>query len=201
MRDGRIRVSVAAIVLAAGGSTRLGKPKQLEQLGGETLLERTVRIAHEAGCSPVVVVLGAHYMEIMMSCSLGDVVTVINDDWPEGMSSSIRLGVHAVRNTADKAEGIVVMTCDQPAVTAQHLRSLMAGYEIRSSRYAERNGVPAFFPREYFDALTSLRGDSGGRELLKNSDSVDLAGGELDVDTVDDLEEARSLFEKHQKSQ
>jgi molybdenum cofactor cytidylyltransferase len=201
MRHGSIRVSVAAIVLAAGASTRLGRPKQLERLGGETLLERAARVAREAGCSPVVVVLGAHCMEIMTNCSLSEVVTVVNDDWQEGMSSSIRLGVHAVRNTSDDAEGILVMTCDQPAVTPEHLRSLMAGPRIRSSRYAERSGVPAFFPRQYFDALTSLKGDAGARDLLRNSDSVALPRGELDVDQAGDLEQARLLFEKQQNSE
>lgn len=188
-------MSIGAIVLAAGGSKRLGEPKQLVRLGGETLLERAVRVAREARCSPVIVVLGAEYVQVLTGCSLGDVVTVINDEWQNGMSSSIRLGVHALRNVAGEVDGVVVLTCDQPAVTADHLRSLMAGIEVKASRYEGRNGIPIYFPKGSLDALTTLTGDSGARELLQNASHEDLPGGELDVDTADDLERARALFD------
>jgi molybdenum cofactor cytidylyltransferase len=188
-------VSIAAVVLAAGASKRLGELKQLARLGGETLLERSVRVAREAGCSPVVVVLGAAHEQVMAGCSLGDVVIVINDQWQEGMGSSVRLGIHAVRNVAADAEGVVVMTCDQPAVTVDHLQRLMMSREAKASRYAERNGVPAFFPKRYFDELTSLAGDAGARELLQSAPSEELPAGNLDVDTADDLKRARELFD------
>jgi len=187
-------VSAAAVVLAAGGSKRLGEPKQLVRLGGETLLERAVRVACETGCSPVVVVLGAEYERVLAGCSLGNVVTVINDEWREGMGSSIRLGVNAVCNVAEDVEGVVVMTCDQPSVTADHLRRLMAEREVKASRYAARNGVPVFFPKGHFGALMSLSGDAGARELLQNATCEDLPGGDLDIDTADDLKRAQELF-------
>ncbi|HEX7158044.1 MAG TPA: nucleotidyltransferase family protein, partial [Edaphobacter sp.] len=187
-------VSIAAVVLAGGASRRLGQLKQLVRLGRETLLERSVRVAREAGCLPVVVVLGAAHEQVIAGCSLGDVVTATNEEWEEGMGSSIRLGVHAVRNVAPETEGVVVMTCDQPAVTVNHLRRLIMSGEVRASRYADRSGVPAFFPKTYFDALTSLTGDAGARELLQSSSSEELPGGELDVDTADDLKRARELF-------
>src|SRR6266567_5730824 len=96
--------SVAALVMAAGASTRLGSPKQLVMLGSETLLERAVRVAREAGCSPVVVVVGAHHVQVLGSNVLGDAVPVINDEWEEGMASSIRLGVRALEFAARDAE-------------------------------------------------------------------------------------------------
>jgi molybdenum cofactor cytidylyltransferase len=184
-------VSVAAVVLAAGASRRLGSPKQLEMLSGETLLKRAVRVAAEAGCLPVIVVLGAE-AELALGVGLPEgVIPVMNEQWIEGMGSSIRVGVRAC---GAAIEGTVVMTCDQPAVTAGHLRRLMAGREVRASRYAGRNGVPAFFPRAYFDELTALTGDMGARRLLSSAETVDLEGGELDVDTVVDLGRARELF-------
>jgi molybdenum cofactor cytidylyltransferase len=186
--------AVAAVVLAAGASSRLGELKQLALLGEETLLERAVRVAREAGCSPVVVVLGAKYAEVLGNSQLGDAVLVINDEWQEGMASSIGLGVRTLGLFAEDAEGVVLMTCDQPAVTAEHLRLLMMRVEVKASRYAERNGVPAFFPKEFFDRLMGLKGDAGARELLAAAPSEELAGGELDVDTVEDLERARALF-------
>jgi CTP:molybdopterin cytidylyltransferase MocA len=184
----------AAIVLAAGGSTRLGEPKQLAMLGGATLLERAVRTAREAGCAPIVVVLGAAQVEIMVQVRIGDAVLVINDKWQEGMSSSIRAGMQALAVAASAPQGAVVMTCDQPAVTAQHLRALTSGQELRASRYAGRNGVPAYFPQKYFRQLLKLDGDAGARNLLARADSEELAYGELDVDTADDLARARELF-------
>jgi CTP:molybdopterin cytidylyltransferase MocA len=125
---------------------------------------------------------------------LGDVVTVINDKWEEGMASSIRLGVRALGFAARDAEGVLLMTCDQPAVTAKHLRRLMTRAEVKASRYAGRNGVPAFFPKKYFDRLMELEGDAGARELLADARYEELENGELDVDTVEDLKRARELF-------
>ena len=187
-------MSVAAVVLAAGASTRLGEAKQLVRVGKEALLERAVRVAREAGCRPVVVVLGAHYVQVLGSSVLGDVVPVINDEWEEGMASSIRLGVQTLAFAAKDAEGVLLMTCDQPAVTVKHLDRLMMRVEVKASRYAGKNGVPAFFPAKYFDELTALNGDTGARELLAEAQYEELENGELDVDTVKDLERARELF-------
>jgi CTP:molybdopterin cytidylyltransferase MocA len=185
---------IGAVVLAAGASKRLGEPKQLVRLGEETLLERAVRVAREAGCSPVVVVVGADYANVLAHSVLGDVVAVINDRWEEGMASSIRLGVQALTTTSQDAEGVVLMTCDQPAVAAQHLSRLMMSDAMKASRYAGRNGVPAFFPAKFFDELMKLKGDAGARELLAEARYEELKDGELDVDTPADLARAQELF-------
>lgn len=181
---------IAAVVLAAGASTRLGEPKQLIVINGETLLERAVRTAREAGCVPVVVVLGANAERIREQCDLGDAVAVVNEAWEEGMASSIRIGVDALYG----AEGVVLMTCDQPAVTADHLRTLMGSGEVTASAYAGRRGVPAYFPANSVSELMQLRGDAGARELVRSAAAVELAGGELDVDTDRELARARELF-------
>lgn len=163
-------------------------------IAGETLLERALRTAREAGCAPVVVVLGASAERIAERCDLGDAVVAVNDEWSEGMASSIRVGVRTLGGIANDADGAVLMTCDQPAVTAAHLRKLMATGETTASRYAGRNGVPAYHPKKNFKKLMALTGDSGARELLRGAAAVDLAGGELDVDTVEDLAEAQRRF-------
>jgi molybdenum cofactor cytidylyltransferase len=185
---------VAAIVLAAGASTRLGEPKQLVVLGGETLLERSVRVVREAGCFPVVVVVGFEYVQVLGNSALGDVVTVINDRWDEGMASSIRAGVGTLGVVTKDAEGVLLMTCDQPSVTAKHLAQLMTEAEVKASRYAGKNGVPAFFPTKYFEELMELKGDAGARGLLAKAPYEELENGELDVDTLEDLNRARELF-------
>lgn len=176
---------VAAIVLAAGGSSRLGVPKQLVSVGGETLLERAVRVAREAGCRPILVALGASAERIIGATRLGDAILVRNDTWQEGIASSIRTGIAAVPASPT---GVILMVCDQPAVRASHLQLLMQVSErITASRYAGRNGVPAYFPANAFERLRGLKGDRGARELLRDVETIELPGGELDIDTPEDL--------------
>jgi CTP:molybdopterin cytidylyltransferase MocA len=166
----------------------------LAVLGGETLLERAVRVAREAKCLPVVVVVGAEYEQVLGNSMLGDAVPVVNDQWKEGMASSIRLGVRTLGSVAKEAEGVLLMTCDQPAVTVKHLLRLTLRAEVKASRYAGRNGVPAFFPKQYFGQLMELKGDAGARELLAEARYEELENGDLDVDTVADLKRAREFF-------
>ena len=200
MSDSQAVRKTAAIILAAGASTRLGQPKQLVRLGSETLLERSVRIALDAGCYPVVVVLGADAERVRADCDLGEAALAANDAWLEGMASSIRTGLATVQSklqenrAQSQTAGVVLMTCDQPAVTSEHLRSLAASGEITASGYAGRRGVPAYFPASSFTALTQLTGDSGARDLLRTARTLPLALGELDIDTPEALAEARRLF-------
>ena len=193
--DERDRMSeVGAIVLAAGASTRFGTPKQLALLAGETLLARAVRVAGAAGCAPVIAVVGANAELLSGDGSLAGARLVVNPDWAEGMASSIRAGVRAL---AGEAEGVILMTCDQPAVTSAHLRLLAARdpQEISASSYAGRLGVPAYFPALFFPELLSLAGDRGAHALLASAPAVPLLGGELDIDTPERLAIARSLYE------
>jgi molybdenum cofactor cytidylyltransferase len=189
MRFGCGALMTAAVVLAAGASTRLGSPKQLVRLGSENLLERAVRVAREVGCSPVVVVLGASADLIQAECALGDALIVVNGDWASGMGSSIAAGVRAL----GEVDGCLVMTCDMPAVNSVHLRELTASGEVSASYYTGRRGVPAYFPAASFGELMELRGDAGARELLLLAHSVELVRGEVDVDTVSDLERVRGM--------
>ncbi len=177
------------MILAAGASSRLGEPKQLAMLAGERLLERAVRVAKEAGCAPVVVVLGASAGRIEAECQLDAAKVIVNAAWASGMASSIRAGIASL-----DADGTILMTCDQPAVTAEHLRRLMGADEPVSSSYSGRRGVPAYFPRRWFCALLMLEGDAGARSLLQAAPTVELARGEFDVDTQEALEAARSEF-------
>ena len=186
---------VTGVVLAAGASSRLGEPKQLVEVGGERLLERTVRVAREAGLESIVVVLGSRAEEIQKTCRLEGAKIVVNAGWAEGMGSSVRAGMLAV---GVGTGGIVLMTCDQPAVDAAHLRQLIeesAGGKAVGSRYAGKVGVPAFFPAARFTELMELRGDAGARGLLQSADALELRGGELDVDTAEALEVARLRFQ------
>jgi molybdenum cofactor cytidylyltransferase len=188
----------AAVIRAAGASSRLGQPKQLAILAGETLLERAIHTARETGCSPIIVVLGANSAHILANTALGDAIPTINDAWSEGMSTSIRVGIDTLQSIAPLAEGAILMTCDQPSVTPPHLYSLIesgaSSNQITASAYAGRCGVPAYFPALAFPSLLRLHGDTGARTLLRDAHTIDLPHGELDIDTPADLVVASRLF-------
>jgi molybdenum cofactor cytidylyltransferase len=183
--------SIPAIVLAAGASLRLGSPKQLARLGVETLLGRAVRMAQEAGLSPVYGVVSA---DLLIESAPSGMIRIVNQEAAEGMASSIRAGLRGLKD-ADPLLGAVILACDQPTVTARHLRELAnGGRNVVASAYAGRKGVPAYFPREVFETLLNLRGDLGARDLLQNARAVPLECGEFGVDTIEDLERARKLY-------
>jgi CTP:molybdopterin cytidylyltransferase MocA len=178
-------------VLAAGLSTRLGRPKQLEVLEGETLVERTVRIAGEAGLTPLVAVLLD--ASLIAPVQAMGAIPMLNPRAWQGMASSIHVGVKAA--AAAELDGLVLMTCDQIALTAKHLHALCGvPGEIIASRYAGRAGVPAYFPRASFEALLSLEGDKGARGLLREARAIPCEELALDVDTEEDLARAREYL-------
>ncbi len=185
---------VAAIVLAAGASLRFGSAKQLIRLGGETLLERVVRVAFEAELYPIYGVVSA---DLALETVPRRMIPIVNHEAIEGMASSIRCGVQALENADASSSGVIILACDQPAVTVEHLQKLaLGGLDVLASAYAGGKGIPAYFPAGMFGELLVLRGDKGARELVKEARSVDLEGGELDVDTVEDLDRARQLYER-----
>lgn len=188
----------AVIVLAAGSSSRLGRPKQLLCSGSAPLILTTCLTALDAALGPVIVVLGAHAAEIAGKLRRLRLTIVVNDHWYEGMASSIRAGVGAVPADCD---GCVLMTCDQPAVTSAHLRSLASAggrseAGIAASRYAGTEGVPAWFHRAHFGELAALSGDHGAKPLISGKLGValvELPAGEQDIDRPADA----SSFDLH----
>lgn len=190
-------MSVAAIILAAGSSSRLGQPKQLVKVGSETLLERTIRLANEAGASPVIVVLGANRDRILAEISITGAVPIFNEQWEQGMATSIHAGLAFFDSTELEVTGALMMACDQPRTSANQLRELLAAFskndseKIVVSAYAEILGIPAVFPVNIFPELRKLQGDRGARGLFAHPryplviQSFD--GGEIDIDRPEDL--------------
>jgi molybdenum cofactor cytidylyltransferase len=198
-------VSIAAVVLAAGASRRLGRSKQTLEIGGETLLERAVRVAAEASLEPVIaVVRDLEVASILGGCSVvvrGEEVgkslrgcdVVVNELAEEGMASSIRVGVARAQTLG--VAGVVVMACDQVSLRAEHLRELCFQVDrVTGSGYAGKVGIPAYFPAERFGELLELRGDVGARELLRGAVAVVDEGLASDVDTEADVNRARGLL-------
>ena len=198
-------MTIPAIILAAGASRRLGQPKQLVCIGDETLLGRTVRVAMESDVGPVFVVLGAHRERIADEVDLTGVHAVFNPDWERGIASSIGAGIVALQQELPDATAALLMVCDQPRLTAAHLRELTAVFDagagpaIVASAYAGIAGIPAIFPASEFEALLDLRGDEGARRVMRNPrcllETVSFDGGEVDVDTLADLANATRMSE------
>ncbi len=186
-----------AVVLAAGASTRLGQAKQRIEVSGESLLRRTARLALEAGCAPVVVVLGFETERMRAELTGLETEAVVNAEWREGMGSSLRCGVSALRAGNNMLGEVLLLVCDQPRLTADHLRALLAQHAagsaaITASQYAGRAGVPAVFAAALVPELLECRGDQGAREVIrKDSGRVQAVAwpeGAVDVDRPEDLE-------------
>ena len=186
---------VAVVVLAAGGSSRLGRPKQLLRVEGESLLERSVDAALGCSTAGVFVVVGSEEGQMRSELEGRPVLIVENPRWTEGMSTSIKAGVERVKDQIPDVGGIILMVCDQPGVSSAHLQQLIQLWRTQSckaaaTRYPEGPGVPALLDRAIVDGIGSLEGDIGARELLRaHRDSIVEAelADTSDIDTPADL--------------
>jgi molybdenum cofactor cytidylyltransferase len=162
--------TTAAIVLAAGSSSRLGSPKQLVDIGGRPLLESVVAAVGGWGVGIVVVVLGSGADEILESVDFGDALAVVNEGWEEGIASSIRVGLDVL--TRDPVwERVFVVLGDQPRIPDDVPLGLMDALE-ESARpaavpvYRYERGNPVLFDRGLWPRLMTLEGDTGASGLL-----------------------------------
>ena len=174
----------------------MGSPKQTLRYGGESLLRRAAVAALEAGCSPVIVVTGAHAEVSRRELEGLDVREVLNPLWETGMGSSIRVGVEGLLGVIPDAFAAVFMLCDQPHVTAEVISGLVeaqrvTGCAVVASTYGESFGVPALFSRALFEELARLEGAAGAKQVIKRHAAeahfLPFPGGEVDVDTPDDF--------------
>jgi molybdenum cofactor cytidylyltransferase len=189
--------NIGIILLAAGDSSRLGRPKQLLVYNGETLLQHSLQAAAASSASPIIIVLGAGSEQLKAGLEGANVHIIENSDWEEGMASSIRHGVETLVEISPAAEGLILMMCDQPYVTSGVLDRLIethntTGKSIVASGYAETYGPPTFFHRSTFPQLLELKGDIGARSVIRQHSAevevVPFAEGEIDIDTEGDYE-------------
>lgn len=187
----------AIVVLAAGMSSRLGTPKQLIEYNGKSLLLHTLNVALEANVRPVVVVIGAHSESIKKEIGSMELNKIENEQWEEGIASSIRRGIASVQEIDVQVDGIIFMVCDQPYVSTSLLNGLLSaqretGMPIVASSYEKNLGTPALFHKMFFTELMGLTGDSGAKKLMKLHNNlvttVLFPKGNVDIDTKADYE-------------
>jgi molybdenum cofactor cytidylyltransferase len=189
---------VTGLVLAAGGSRRLGEPKQLLPYGSGTLLDHALETARECGFDQLIVTLGGSSDEVRARVDLSGAEVVENPDYGEGCSSSIAAGLGVVD---PRSEVLVLMLADQPGVTAATVRALIAGRgegtTLAVCRYDDGRGHPLAFGRSLFGELRELHGDKAVWKLLdRRADEVVevRVTGPIppDVDTREDYEAIRA---------
>ncbi|MBK5281159.1 MAG: nucleotidyltransferase family protein [Nitrospiraceae bacterium] len=189
--------STAIIILAAGSSTRMGKPKQLLTYGNLTFLRHAAEVAVASVCRPILIVLGAYASQLQSEIDDLPVRSVTNERWADGMGCSIQVGVGALKNydRTDNTEALVLMLCDQPYVRAAVINDLVTAYHandkgIIASEYSGTLGVPALFGREYFAELAAMSGAVGAKRLIAAHASdvmpVPFSKGITDIDTPED---------------
>ena len=194
--DNNVKVnSCAIIILAAGSSSRMGRPKQLLPYNGKSLLEHTVDTANDTDANPVIVVLGANATMLDKEINEKKVHITENTEWGEGMASSVRCGIKTLMQIAPYSDAAIIMVCDQPFVSPALLNELIAaqkntGKAIVTSQYNNAIGPPALFHKTVFPGLLELKGDAGARKIIEKRKTdvatVSFDKGEIDIDTEAD---------------
>jgi molybdenum cofactor cytidylyltransferase len=192
--------TVGLMILAAGASTRMGTPKQLLTYRGCTLIRHMAEVAIASVCQPIAIVLGANGERIKPEISQLPLQIVENQQWQEGMSSSIQVGLEALLAVNQHLDAVAIALCDQPFVSPQTLNQLVEAYHftgkpIIASEYAGTFGVPALFSHTLFSELMNLKNTEGAKQLIKRHIhevfSIPFPNGAIDIDTPKDYEQLK----------
>lgn len=185
-------MNLAGLLLAAGGATRFGSPKVLAPFRGEPLVRRGVRLLQPRCPAGVHVVVGASADGVRAALAAEAVTMVANPGWAGGLSTSLVCGVASLPAEAD---AVLILLCDQPAITAHDLDALVAAWQVEpelitAASFSGQLGPPVIMPRSVWSELAALRGDQGARSLLEwhtERTAVAMPHAALDIDTPEDL--------------
>lgn len=188
--------NLGAVILAAGGSERFGRPKQFLLFRGETLVGRAMRAATEACTAGIIVVAGETHARIEAELRESAATVVENPEWRRGLGTSIRCGLQRLIASAPELEAVLLMACDQPFVDAEIVAALVAkqgatSKAIVASSYANTLGIPALFDRSCFEALLTLPDEAGAKTLIESRREdvaqIEFEQGAIDIDTPADF--------------
>lgn len=181
---------IAALILAAGEASRFGACKQLIEINGTTMLQSCINKANEVFPGSVYVVTGAYHGEI--STAIQDAKFILNSSWKQGIGSSIACGVREIESQHD---AIMILLADQVAITVSDLKTMVTrfnGSNIVCARYAGSRGVPALFAQNSFNEMKKLKGKTGAKSILNQSNEniidIEISNAVIDIDTPADLE-------------
>ncbi len=185
--------STAVLILAAGASVRLGRPKQSLVINGQTLLQKIVSTTATLQSGPILLVVKKGD-----SFKVSEKVMVIeNPDAQLGMSSSIKCGIRLLEEQYPDIETVIITVCDQPFITTGLLQEMIEKHQethlpIIACQYGETVGIPVLFHKVMFEALYGLNGDKGARQLINQQIQqvglINFPLGNIDIDTEEDYE-------------
>ena len=191
------KVKSAAIILAAGSSSRMGQSKQLLKIKGESLIRRTIKTVIDSGVDQVVVILGSDQQTLHQEIVALPIQIIVNQNWKKGMGSSIKSGVQFVMDHFPSCQSILFTVCDQPLLPSGHLKKLIAALQmgensIVASFYSGSPGIPVLFGRSMFKELLNVNNAHGAKKVIhahsKSTYLIEFPQGAIDLDTPGDWE-------------
>lgn len=192
--DGIIK-QCGVLILAAGSSSRMGKPKQLLEFEGGTLLSHIAKVVCQSNLHPIIVVLGANENSIRNSLDASQLDIVTNENWETGMASSIVKGILYIKEKYPNVDGVMIVVADQPYLNETQMHQLIdshnkTGLPIAACSYAGSIGTPALFHESVFPELLALNGDIGAKKIIEkrmpNVATINFDKGVIDIDTKED---------------
>lgn len=190
-------MKIGIILLAAGSSSRMGQSKQLLEIGGEQLLLKSTQVALQSIAEKVIVVLGANESAHRKVIEQLPCEIIVNEDWQLGMGSSLKKGLAELLLIAPKLEAVLVMVCDQPLLTSEHLNQIIKKFKLAKSQivasyYSGSAGVPALFDKSLFEKLLNAEDQAGAKKIILQHkevvQTIDFAQGAIDLDTPEDYQ-------------
>ncbi|WP_259015675.1 nucleotidyltransferase family protein [Emticicia fluvialis] len=205
-------MNVSIVILAAGGSTRMGAPKQLLHVEGQSLMKRVAEMAMDTPCYPIVVVLGANKALVRKELERMPVTLIDNSNWQDGMASSLKMGLVGAYMTFKDLEAVIFLTVDMPYVSVELIEHLIKKAQenmsttnetpdIVACRYDGQLGIPVLFKRIMFNDLLELKGDTGAKKVIMahqdKTATIDFPQGKFDLDTIEEYRNFLSNFNQN----
>lgn len=194
---------IAIVVLAAGNAKRLGQSKQLLPWGNSTLLGNVVRNVLTADAYKFFVVLGAYSNEIIEKINLSEATVLINENWQQGLGSSIASAITEIDNKYSEVNAVLLVLADQPFISSIHLNAIIKLHSTEKesiiiTRKEDYIGVPVLFPRKFFRELMLLSNDEGAKQIINRNKNwvkeVVSQDDTADIDTFESYEALHKIF-------